>query len=268
MAFFSPSSDYQIHYEVIPNHLPKTTFFVHGNLASNAWWTPVQEVWKKRGSGQKWTGSMIMAEFRGCGLSTAPKSLADVNMQQFAKDFLALIEDQKLGPVNLVGHSTGGLICGLMAAIRPDLVSNLVLLDPVGAKGVQFDESMLGAFQAMKGDEALTATVIGSTIHKNNPNLPLFKNHIAKDAFRAVQSVGPWVLQSLKGFDGTEQLKSVRNPTLVFHGEHDSLLPIADSMELALLMSGDFQILKGCGHCANIESPELLVEMSHQFLFQ
>lgn len=210
---------------------------------------------------------MITAEFRGCGKSTAPKSLADVDMNVFAKDFIALVESLKLGPVNLVGHSTGGLICALMMSARPDLFERQVLLDPVGAHGVKFEDSMLGAFEQMKRDPVLTATVIGSTIHKNNPNTPFFKDVIVKDAFMAVQSVGALVLQALKGFDTTEQLKSVRKPTLVLHGEHDVLLPMADSMEMALMMNGDFKILKGCGHCANIENPDAFVEVVHGFLF-
>lgn len=268
MPFFKPTgADYQINYDVIPNALPQTTLFLHGNLASNRWWTPVREAWAQRNKDQKWTGSMIMAEFRGCGKSTAPKSLADVDMNLFAKDFIALVESLNVAPINLVGHSTGGLIAALMMSTRPDLFDRQVLLDPVGANGVQFDDSMLGAFDQMKKDPVLTATVIGSTIHKNNPNTPFFKDVIVKDAFMAVQSVGPWVLQALKGFNSSAQLKVIRKPTLVLHGEHDHLLPMADSMEMALMMNGDFKILKGCGHCANIENPDVFIEVTQGFLF-
>ncbi len=269
MAFFKPdlNSDYQLHYEVYPNILPVTTLFLHGNLASNRWWTPVKETWASRGKGKDWSGSMIVAEFRGCGKSTAPKSLQDVDMHVFARDFNALVESLNLGSINLVGHSTGGLICALMMSARPDLYNKQVLLDPVGINGVTFDDAMLGAFEQMKKDEGLTAAVIGSTIFKNDPNNPFFKNVIVKDAQAAVQSVGPWVLQALKGFKTGEQLKSVRKPTLVVHGEHDVLLPMADSMEMALIMNGEFKILKGCGHCAIVESPEAFVEIAHGFLF-
>lgn len=270
MPFFKPepNSDYQLHYEVLPNVLPVTTLFIHGNLASNRWWVPVKDSWQRRGQGQKWTGSMILAEFRGCGQSTAPKKAEDVDMKNFAKDFNSLVESLKLPePINLVGHSTGGLICALMMSFRPDLYNKQVLLDPVGINGVQFEDSMLSAFEQMKKDPALTAAVIGSTIFQNNPNSTYFKQVIVKDAQSAVQSVGPWVLQALKGFRTTEDLKSVRKPTLVLHGEHDVLLPMADSMEMALVMNGDFKILKGCGHCANIEKPDGFVEISHNFLF-
>lgn len=278
MAFFKPTTtsegrpdgatDYQLHYEVIPNVLPETTFFLHGNLASNRWWAPAKDLWARRSKGQNWTGSMILAEFRGCGKSTPPKQASDVNMDVFAKDFNALVESLNLPTApNLVGHSTGGLICALMMAAKPEFYNRMLLLDPVGQNGVEFEDSMLSAFDAMKKDVELTATVIGSTIYKNNPSTPYFREVIVKDAHAAVQSVGPWVLQALKGFKTSEKLKSVRKPTLVLHGEFDLLLPMAESMEMALTMNADFKILKGCGHCANIENPEAFVEVAHHFLF-
>lgn len=257
----------ELNYEIYPNSLPEPTLFLHGNLASNRWWTPVRKAWASAGPATGFAAPMIVAEFRGCGESTAPASLDEVRMDLFAKDFLALIKDLNLGPVNVVGHSTGGLIAAMMAAMDPTAVKKLVLLDPVGARGVTFDDAMTGAFEAMKKDRALTATVIGSTIRNNDPDLPFFKNEITDDAFRAVKNVGAWVLQSLDGLDVRESLKSVRSPTLVLHGEFDTLLPKADSQEMAQLLGGRFQELKGCGHCANLENPKLFVEVAHSFLF-
>jgi len=268
MAFFEipHSPGRQIHFEVFDNVLPEPTLFLHGNLASNRWWTPVREAWQSSPSAAR-KSPMIVAEFRGCGQSTAPAKLSEVSMELFAKDFLALVEKLNLGPVNVIGHSTGGLIAALMAALEPEAVRKLVLLDPVGARGVKFDTSMTAAFEAMKNDKALTAAVIGSTILNNDPESPYFKNEIVEDAFLAVKNVGAWVLESLDGLDVREQVRKVQAPSLVLHGEQDVLLPRADSEEIAQLMGGRFQILSGCGHCANVEKPKLFVEVAHSFLF-
>ncbi len=275
--FQVPGSAVTLHTQAFSNLLPKTTLFIHGNLASNNWWVPSMEVWKKRSQGSNWKGSMVLAEFPGCGKSSAPAQASDVDMDLFADQFIALTEALNTGsvpsieraqaPINLVGHSTGGLICALMAAKRPDLFDRVVMLDPVGATGVTFDDSMLGAFEQMKTNKDLTAMVIGGTIKNNDPSNEFFKNTLVADAFHAVQATGPWVLMALRHFDAREKLKNSKCHSLVLHGELDTLLPVEDSKELASLMKAQFRILPGQGHCANVENPEHFVEVAHSFLF-
>lgn len=268
MAFFElpQAPGRKIHFEVYENILPENTLFLHGNLASNRWWTPVRHVWEES-KASDFKGAMILAEFRGCGQSTAPANPAEVDMQTFALDFLALLKKLNLGPVNIVGHSTGGLIAALMAALDPGAVKKLVLLDPVGAGGVRFDPSMLSAFEAMKADRALTGVVIGGTILNNDPSSTYFENQLVTDAYSAVKNVGAWVLQALDGLDVRSQIRNVKVPSLVLHGEQDTLLPRKDSEEIAQLMGGRFQVLAGCGHCANVEKPKFFCEVVHSFLF-
>lgn len=257
-----------INFEVKKNLVPETIFFVHGNLASNRWWYPAEEVWQKQAKGKDFSGSLIYAEFRGCGKSTPPKDLSEVNMHLFAEDFISTIKSLNCGPVHLVGHSTGGLIVALMLAKAPELFKKAVLLDPVGAQGVTFDRNMIAAFEQMKQDKNLTAAVIGSTIHNNNPESDFFKQVVVEDAFHGVKAVGHWVLEALDGLDVRSELKNVTNEVLVVHGEFDTLLPKAASQALAeLLPNGKFQVLEGQGHCGNVEAPEKFVNLVEKFLF-
>lgn len=257
-----------INYEIKEGLVPEDTFFIHGNLASNRWWYPAEEVWKKQAAGKTLPGALIYAEFRGCGKSTPPKDASEVNLNTFADDFIAVLKKLNRGPVNLVGHSTGGLIAALMMSKEPTMFKKAILLDPVGAKGVTFDRSMIAAFEQMKQDKNLTAAVIGSTIHNNNPESDFFRQVVVEDAFYAVKTVGHWVLEALDGLDIREQLKSVSNEVLVLHGDEDKLLPMDDSKALAgLFLRGKFQTIPGLGHCANIESPEKFVSIANSFLF-
>lgn len=260
----------EIEYEVIPNCLPQTTLFIHGNLASHRWWYPTEESAKRKYKGQSLTGDMILVNFRGCGKSTAPKSVNEVSMQLFAEDFnqLAASLQKKSEKMNLVGHSTGGLIASLMLVQKPELFNKAILLDPVGATGVQFEESMNAAFEQMKADKNLTAIVLGSTIQNNNPETDFFKQVIVEDAYSAVKAVGAWVLQSLKGLNVKSELMTIQNPVLVLHGENDNLLPMADSKEMATLMkNAHFETIPGQGHCTNVENPEKFVQIMDGFLF-
>lgn len=257
-----------INYEIKEGMVPENVFFIHGNLASNRWWYPAEEVWQKQSKGKNYSGALIYGEFRGCGKSTPPKDLSEVSMHIFADDFISVIKKLNRGPVHLVGHSTGGLIAALMMAKEPSLFKKAVLLDPVGAQGVTFDRSMIAAFEAMKQDKNLTATVIGSTIHNNNPDTDFFRQVVVEDAFHGVKAVGHWVLEALDGLDVRNEIKTVKNEVLVLHGEHDALLPVADSKAIASLMQkGQFQTFEGQGHCANVEAPEKFVNRVNSFLF-
>lgn len=256
-----------INYEIIEGVLPRDTLFIHGNMASLRWWYPAETAWRKKTGGRE-KGSMILAEFRGCGKSSAPKAQSEVDMKLFARDFISLIRSMGRNKVNLVGHSTGGLIAALMLAEAPELFDRAVLLDPVGARGVTFDDSMTAAFEQMKTDKNLVALVMGSTIKDNNPESDFFRQIVVEDGFQAVQTVGDRVLRALNGLDVRRELEGVRHFALVLHGEHDKLLPMEDSKALAGLMkNAEFQIIPDQGHCANVESPEKFVEIAHDFLF-
>ena len=271
MSLFKTNQNVEINYDLFPNLSPTTTLFIHGNLASNRWWMPTVEALKKQQSTsgpKELKGSVICAEFRGCGGSSVPKSDDEVTMKNFANDFVQMVRSMKLAPINLVGHSTGGLIAAMMLAEAPELFNKAFLLDPVGAEGVKFDSAMIQAFDAMKVDKNLTGVVIGSTILNNNAESSFFKEIIVEDAFKSVKAVGHLVLKALDGLDVRESLKSVKNPVMVVHGDQDVLLPKEASEKLAgYFANGRFETLPGCGHCGNVEKPELFVKKFSEFLY-
>ena len=259
--------DVQIHYEIIEGILPEDTFFIHGNIASLRWWYPSAEIWKKKSRGVN-KGAMIMVDFRGCGKSTAPKTQAESAMSVLCDDLLSLAKSLGRKPLNLVGHSTGGLIAALMLEKEPALFSRAVFLDPVGAKGVIFEESMTAAFEQMKTSKDLVALVMASTIKNCPSDSEFFQKVILEDAFHAVQTVGDKVLRALNGLDSRYYVSRISQPVLVLHGEEDTLLPMQDSKDMAELMkNAQFMIIPSQGHCTNVENPEKFVEIADAFLF-
>lgn len=273
--FFTTKDNYQLHFQVFENTLPTTTFFIHGNVASNRWWYPVQEVLAKKAQGQNYKGAMVCMEFLGCGKSQAPKNADDVNMLKFASDFNDLISNylktsaNPTEKVNVVGHSTGGFIAAAMAGLNPSLFNKSVLLDPVGAKGLVLDENIKAGFGMMANDRNIAAAAIGATIYNNNPNTDYFQQVIVEDTFNAVKNISYWVVQAFHNLDATSTMEKSTVPTLVLHGEHDNLLSRDASEELAVkyLKNGKFEIVPGHGHCMNVENPQSFADKISGFLF-
>lgn len=258
------TADVKIAYDLTEGTCSRPTIAVHGNLASRRWWDPLRNEFRKSSLGGA-KSCFVAYDWRGCGETELPKG--PLKMEALAGDLAALADEVGEGrKVDLIGHSTGGLIALAAMAARPEVFGSAVLLDPVASKGIHFDTSMWDAFRAMQRDSAMTAAVIGSTIHGNDPESPFFKDVIVPDAFHAVKTVGIQVLDMLNGLDGSHWVKAVKHPVLVLHGEHDQLLPMDDSKQLAQdLAHGQFMTLPGCGHCANVENPALLRETVQRF---
>lgn len=254
-----------IHYEIIEGAVPTDTIFLHGNLASNAWWKPAAKIWQSRN--QNLPGRLILAEWQGCGKSTGPREEKDLAPENLATDFTALLEAIGSKKANLVAHSTGGLIGLIAMAQRPELFNRAVLLDPVSHLGVQFGPEMFEAFTRMSQDRGFCELIILSTAHQAQLSDEL-KKQIVDDAFGVHPLIWHGVPRALNDIDISSQLPAIQQPVLILHGEHDTLLPKERSRELAeLLPNGKFYEIPGRGHSTNVENPGLFVEIVDSFLF-
>ncbi len=263
----SDRTGFKMNYEIIENIVPQDTLFIHGNLSSCRWWYPSVEKWTLQSKNKKYKGNVILAEFRGHGLSSSPRSISEINVHTFANDFLELSTNLKLKNINIVGHSTGGIIAAIMLSKNPELFNKAILLDPVGANGFNLETARAVTHEAMKVNKSLTAAAVGSVIY-NNPNDDFFNNVIVEDAYKAVQKVGASVLTSLKTISVADKMRGIPNQVLVIHGEKDTFLPIAASQELAsLIPNAKFMCVPEHGHCLNVEDPEKFVDIANNFLF-
>jgi 3-oxoadipate enol-lactonase len=265
MPYFEHDS-LRMHYEIHEGLVPMDTVFLHGNLASNAWWEASVEVWKKQAKpGAK--GRLILAEWRGCGKSTGPNLEGELKLKTLGEDYNQLLDHLGSKKANLVGHSTGCLI-GLHAMrMRPELYHRAVLLDPVGATGVQFGPEMYEAFTQMSQSREMCTAVMMGTIHNAQLSEEI-KTRIIEDAFGVHPLIWHGVPKMLHDVDFRSELPQIAQPTLVLHGEHDTLLPMEASEYLAKnLKNGRFYQIPGRGHSCNVEDPNLFVLHTHQFLF-
>jgi 3-oxoadipate enol-lactonase len=252
-------------YETHPNLTKEDTFFLHGNLASTRWWQPMLQEWQRQGSDGQ--GSLIFADWRGCGKNPDWSPDKAFTLKDLAQDNLELLDQLGSRKTALVGHSLGGLIALQMMILEPHRFTRAVVVDPVGAQGVVFDDSMYEAFRQMAANADLTRTVILSTILGQENLDDRFKVEISLDAHKAVRGIGTSVLEILKSVDLREDLKTVEVPTLILHGAQDAVIPLVDSEALVkTLPNSRLEILKDQGHCFNVENPQAFTARVREFL--
>lgn len=259
---------YKMNVDVTPGVLPLDTVFLHGNLASNTWWEPSLALWKNQAQSRPGLeGRMIAAEWRGCGKSEAPRSEAELNPSVLADDCIALCTKLGIKKACLVGHSTGGIIALFAALKAPQLFDRIVLLDSVGATGVQFGPEMYAAFTQMSESREVTAAVMAGTIHGNDNQSALFAR-IVDDAFNIAKINWHGVPKALHTTNIEADLKNIKNNILVLHGELDPVIPVDTARVLAAgLPQARLEVVKNHGHSLNVEDPELFVSKVNDFLF-
>ncbi len=145
-----------------------------------------------------------------------------------------------LKQAHLVGHSMGGYVCLRLAASNPEVVRQLVLVNPAG---LPTDRSLLGHL----------VPLLAAARH-----LPLrFLPTLAYDAF----SMGPTTLwraaRDLLGEDVREDLRSIVAPTLLIWGQNDSLIPPAlGDLLREEIPDSRLLILGKAGHAPMFERPQ------------
>ena len=210
---------------------------------------------------------IILFDQRGCGKSTGLSHEDELNLPSLADDYNGLLRSLGISGAAALAHSTGCLIALYAMRRAPDLYSRALLLDPVGATGVQFGPEMYEAFTAMSQSREMCEAVMTGTINKFMDDRDFLKQ-IVDDAFGVHPLVWHGVAKMLHGADFRAELPFIKQPVLVLHGENDQILPKESAVALAHgLPNGKFLELGGRGHSTNIEDPALFVSHINNFLF-
>jgi 2-succinyl-6-hydroxy-2,4-cyclohexadiene-1-carboxylate synthase len=108
----------------------ETILCLHGRWGRGETWSEFMARYRDR-------YRIIAPDQRGHGLSDRPEGC--YSGEVLAEDMYELVRRLGAGPVIAVGHSMGGRIAGTLAAIHPDAVRALAILDePAGTPGHTF----------------------------------------------------------------------------------------------------------------------------------
>lgn len=207
-----------------------------------------------------------------------------------AADLEEAIEGHVREPVVALGHSLGGMLCALAAADRSDLISTLVLLDPVvfsGGHGAVWGWmkrfGMARGFPLVRGAErrrdvwpdrgAVRMSWADKSVFRRwDPRV--FEDYLEHGVVERPD--GSLVLRYPKAWearifevcphDEWSRLRRISSPVLVVRGERsDTLLPAAARRLARELPDARVIDLKGTSHFLPMERPEEVARLIIDF---
>jgi pimeloyl-ACP methyl ester carboxylesterase len=213
---------------------------------------------------------VLAVDLPGFGCSSAPGGAvrtAEEGLRFFVEPVEEVLSTLAPGPMTLVGHSLGGLV-SLELALRGRVpVERLVLVDAMGL-GPEMARDARLFFRV--GPERV-ARVLGPKLFGRIaplPDTPLNRKLAAlgyelmtvpggrPEATRAFNTLVP-----LTGgaFHRYERLGEVKQPTLLYWGEHDTVLPVSLA-EAAVKVMPDARLVRvAAGHGPHLEQPDSLL---------
>lgn len=181
--------------------------FVHG-------WTCNREHFKPQASHFSTAGfRTISVDLRGHGQSDVPED--GYSIQEFSEDLAFLIDNLSLPRLVAVGHSMGALIVLQLAALQPEAIEGIVMIDPAP---LSYSEAMRHAVEEM-GQELRAGSDKKQREFLNNllflpTDDPSTKSRIIKQMCDTPKSVAVQAMQALLDFDGIKIAEHCQCPAL------------------------------------------------------
>ena len=205
-------------------------------------------------------------EHPGYGESTGMDSMEGV--LDIVLHYRELLRSWGIEQVDVVGHSLGGMIGAELAAICPEIVGSLVLVD---AFGLWFDEVQPPDPFALNPEElkeakwhepASAPEPEPSTIRHDSADPSVAELARMENLGASTKLLWPIPDRGLR-----KRLPLIRARTLVLHGESDGLVPMMYAEEMARLIP-DAQLVRiqQAGHLPMLEREDDFVSTVEGFL--
>jgi len=246
---------------------------------------PVALIMGFSGSGRGWGEAFLklmesrfkifVIDNRGTGESDKPD--AEFTVAQMAGDIAAVLDHAKTPRAHIFGISMGGMIAQEFALAYPERVRRLVLgctncgsshsipaapeaianlipvpnMDPIEMAQRAFSVACGKAFLNSKAGQGILTRAIAEM-----GNYPMTPMHTF---MRQGQAIG--------GFDSFARLGQIKSPTLIIHGDDDSIVPYPNAEVLHGAIAGSkMHTLKAAGHMFFWEVPEETVRVAGDFI--
>jgi pimeloyl-ACP methyl ester carboxylesterase len=235
---------------------PEPLLLITGFTISSAIFDPIVGLYEQR-------FDCIRYDHRGSGRSGSPPW--PTSMPELAADAVRLMDALGVDSAHVYGLSMGGMVAQELAIRFPERVRALVLgcSTPGGPRAVR---------PTLREWKALAGAVAGGLREPGRPWLggALFSPEFRREHpervrellrfFAAHRAPAHGALAHLLAsvyHDTVARLHLIQAPTLVLHGEHDAMAPIANARLLAdRIPDAELRVVPGAGHAYGLERPE------------
>lgn len=187
-------------------------------------------------------------DFPGFGQSTLPDRPWGVD--DYTRMLVRFFEELKIEKANIIGHSFGGRVSIMFAALYPQKVDKVVLVD---SAGILPKRTIKYYFRVYRFKIMKKLYIMFTPERDKNAKLEKFyKKYGSKDYRESANLRGTFVKvvnQDLKGY-----LKNIKAPVLLIWGENDKDTPLnnAKIMEREIPDAG-LVVFKGAGHFSYLD---------------
>ena len=232
---------------------------VHGFLGSSEMWKLQIEYFKKK-------YRVITPDLPGFGKSNKLNSKKSIS--SMAQTIIDCIKEKKLENFYLLGHSMGGMIVQEITKILGKQISKLICygtgsIGDIPGRFETMDESRL---KLKNAGLKKTANRIAKTWFVNGDKAKYFYLCTNASNLTSMEAADN-ALIAMKNWKGTENLKYIKNQTLIMWGDQDKAYNFSQVETLKNnIINSELKILKGCSHNVHLEIPEEFNKILDNFL--
>lgn len=225
----------------------------------------------------------------GSGKSDHPNDTTLLTVERFVQELQALRDALGLGEVHLYGRSWGAMLLQAYMGTHPGGVRSLTLSSPLvtTAQWERDADSLMDALPDSLEETIARHEAAGTTdtpdyraamaayyqlyVRRQPPRSPADADSASRthDGLAYGYMWGPsefTATGTLKHFDGTEWLESIRVPTLFLAGEFDEATPASTEKFSKLVPGAEFHVIPNSGHATENDNPEALLRVVREFL--
>ncbi len=232
---------------------------IHGYLGSSEMWLLQKKFLSKN-------YRIITPALPGFGESYNVKSLNSIN--KMAQMLLKLINEKNINKFHLLGHSMGGMIVQEMVKISEKKIKKLICF-ATGSIGDIPDrfESIDTSIENLK-EEGIKETVKRITPKWFVKGQKAKNYYLCENAVKQIKEVTAYnALVAMKSWRGYENLKNIKQDTLIIWGDKDVSYNFNQVDILKKnIPNSKLKIFKDCGHNVHLEEPQKFNETVKNFL--